>query len=402
MRMQDTEDGTPRLVKIAVKVQLELNRGGNLLMDAPVHQTLADLVKVAGDRMAWRAHSERKFGKKKIKSSKKNKMKKVSKVSMRNAGPKVGRWIGTGVNAVWAGTATAPKKVTPPSLSPKAPAFTPRTLTELTTMTGTRAAAPRLKRLMAGKQQTLPSMWRKTEHEGNNKRTKVGPKKKKGKSKPIILTDAQRAAWAHAHFIIHHGTNQDAARLLTHQLTVQNTPAAALKEIRRMAAMRIPTWTEAAAAVFSSSDESDNSLEVTDGTHKSISMDQESPLDDSDILHDTPKTPAKINNNMTCERQHRTRSTTKAVREEAAKIAADKKRAQLPPPPSRKPKRHRRVPRTSVRPKAVRIAPSQIKGAGQGLYLLEDAAAGEWIARYSGDPLTRLECDGRQHSQYRV
>ena len=28
--------------------------------------------------------------------------------------------------------------------------------------------------------------------------------------------------------------------------------------------------------------------------------------------------------------------------------------------------------------------------------------ANEWIARYSGDPLTRKECDERQHSQYRV
>ena len=86
MRMQDAEDGTPRLVKTAVKVQFELNRGGNLLMDAPAHQTFADLVKVAGDRMAWRAHSERKFGKTKQKSSKKYKTKKpkVKKPKVKN------------------------------------------------------------------------------------------------------------------------------------------------------------------------------------------------------------------------------------------------------------------------------------------------------------------------------
>ena len=76
------------------------------------------------------------------------------------------------------------------------------------------------------------------------------------------------------------------------------------------------------------------------------------------------------------------------------------------PPPSlttrQKPKRGRGAPRPSRQPKAVRIGPSQIKGAGLGLFLLEDVDANEWIARYSGDPLTREECDERQRSQYRV
>ena len=35
-----------------------------------------------------------------------------------------------------------------------------------------------------------------------------------------------------------------------------------------------------------------------------------------------------------------------------------------------------------------------------GLYLMEDTKANEWIARYSGDPLTKVECDQRCHSQY--
>ena len=37
-----------------------------------------------------------------------------------------------------------------------------------------------------------------------------------------------------------------------------------------------------------------------------------------------------------------------------------------------------------------------------GLYLMEDAEPKEWIARYSGDPLTRIECDQRKHSHYRM
>ena len=37
-----------------------------------------------------------------------------------------------------------------------------------------------------------------------------------------------------------------------------------------------------------------------------------------------------------------------------------------------------------------------------GLYLMEDAEKGDWIARYSGDPLTKEECDSRPHSHYRM
>lgn len=36
---------------------------------------------------------------------------------------------------------------------------------------------------------------------------------------------------------------------------------------------------------------------------------------------------------------------------------------------------------------------------GLYLYLLEDAEAGEWIARYSVEPLTRAECDRRKKTQ---
>ena len=37
-----------------------------------------------------------------------------------------------------------------------------------------------------------------------------------------------------------------------------------------------------------------------------------------------------------------------------------------------------------------------------GLYLEEDAEKGEYIARYSGDRLTKAECEQRRHSQYRI
>lgn len=68
------------------------------------------------------------------------------------------------------------------------------------------------------------------------------------------------------------------------------------------------------------------------------------------------------------------------------------------PPPSKARKRH--VP--STRPKRVRAAPSQIPGAGMGLYLLESVKAGERIARYSGKVLTLAEHASSAHSQYRL
>ena len=37
-----------------------------------------------------------------------------------------------------------------------------------------------------------------------------------------------------------------------------------------------------------------------------------------------------------------------------------------------------------------------------GLCLVEDAKKGEWIARYSGDPLTKAECERRNQSHYRM
>ena len=37
-----------------------------------------------------------------------------------------------------------------------------------------------------------------------------------------------------------------------------------------------------------------------------------------------------------------------------------------------------------------------------GLYLMEEARKGTWIARYNGDPLTKKECDKRRRSQYKI
>ena len=127
-----------RLVRVAAKVQYDMNEGGNLFMDAPTHRDYDDLIKIAGDRKKWKQYVEGKFGSRK----------------------------------------PAKKKAT---------------------------------------------------------KSKTKPKPKPKKPKATGLTDSQRAAWAHAHFIIHHGTPADAARFLTHQRTVDNTPVDALADIRKMA-----------------------------------------------------------------------------------------------------------------------------------------------------------------------
>ena len=103
LRMQDTEKGEPRLVKVAVKVQRELDRGGNLLMS---HNDFEDLVQAAADRRSWKNFSEKKFGRV---------TRKKKKTTKELISAQIGRWIGEGKDAIWVGTAPAPKKVHNPT-----------------------------------------------------------------------------------------------------------------------------------------------------------------------------------------------------------------------------------------------------------------------------------------------
>ena len=57
LRMQNT-----RLVRIAAKIQYEMQEGGNLFMDSPSHLDYEDTVKLASDRQAWRQHVNKRFG----------------------------------------------------------------------------------------------------------------------------------------------------------------------------------------------------------------------------------------------------------------------------------------------------------------------------------------------------
>ena len=153
----------------------------------------------------------------------------------------------------------------------------------------------------------------------------------------------------------------------------------------------VPTWGQTIAIET----HNDNN----DSQHDDVEM--RTPAHNADDKHMPLTVETKLEN--TEARRYRTRSTTAKTRANAAAVA-DAANSTCPSPPAskRKPKRRRAAPAPCARPKQVKVAPSQIPGAGMGLYLLEDAKTGEWIARYSGDPLTWAESNRRKHSHYRL
>ena len=173
----------------------------------------------------------------------------------------------------------------------------------------------------------------------------------------------------------------------------------------------MPTWEQAAAAVFSSSSSSEENLSSTTHpssqpaldagkTHHPPSTTTTTPSPTITILS-TSTTPVEAQpRSEPATISYRTRSKTAAARREASNLKSKKATLPTSANPKRKPKRRRGAPAPSKRPKQVKIAPSQIQGAGLGLYLLEDAKANEWIARYSGAPLTKAELDQKSYSQY--
>ena len=59
-------------------------------------------------------------------------------------------------------------------------------------------------------------------------------------------------------------------------------------------------------------------------------------------------------------------------------------------------------PKPSARPKKVMIAKSKIPGTSLGVYLLEDAAKGEFVARYSGEAIDKKIENEARTSHYRI
>ena len=436
MKKYKDEGGTEveRLVKTAVRVQHEMGGGGSLLKDAPTHLDFAGLEALAGDRTAWKKRIDSIFGRKSVKGKKKKRRRKDRCKGLSSTGGKIlGRRAGKGADSVWIGPPLQPQHHKSPLT--RAKASTDAKFPILSSL-GTEPAKTVQARLS---HYWVQSQVGKKGDNTNSKSTKPGDDKKSsgkpkcsksaGKTKTVTRTDAQRAAWAHAHFIIHHGTGDDAKRFMSHPKNIANTPEDALHEVQKMAAMRIPTWAEAAAAVFSSSS-SEDSLDVANETGlqpagptewdtkakdidisgakilKNLSMeatDNKTTADNDNLTAPTTPNDAANSDNAVAGRCYRTRSRTARARAQAAADSAKKEIKHQPNlKPQNKPKKRCALPKPSIRPKRVRIAPSQISGAGMGLYMDEDVKAGEWIARYSGEPLSQAECERRQQSHYRL
>ena len=106
------------------------------------------------------------------------------------------------------------------------------------------------------RQQQLPLTF------GRPNRTSTTDKKKSKNMRNPGLSLGQTASGVG--YVINHGNAKDVARFLMHQSNVDNTPAEALRKIQQMTRYRVPTWEEAAAAVFSSTDESLDNTPLND------------------------------------------------------------------------------------------------------------------------------------------
>ena len=176
LRMQKDRN-EERLVKIAAKVQFEMGGVGDLFMDAPVTQTFEEIRELAQNRAAWRRLVDAKFGPRTRRNGKRQRPKRKPKSTIPHQQLQITR-------------------LPPPIIK--------------STITAERAGNM--------VQSKLPNAWQPVPSSStSSKPSKLKPRTSpiKGKSstatkKSTRLADAQTAAWAHSHFIIHHGTNTDA------------------------------------------------------------------------------------------------------------------------------------------------------------------------------------------------
>ena len=106
LRLGKTHAGKERLIKVAVRAQFQLNLPGNLCADAPHTDTFEELERIAQDRKAWRQHWQ-------SIAPKSSKIATSSKHAQSNASQ--GRWIGTGIDAVWVNANGTVSNARPPA-----------------------------------------------------------------------------------------------------------------------------------------------------------------------------------------------------------------------------------------------------------------------------------------------
>ena len=483
-----------RLVKLAVAQQYKQGIAGNMFYDVPSHLSFQQVQEAASDRRLWkrlekliRPHSSDAAG-----TEKKLQMRKMTLLlpSPLPSSPRFLREAGAITRAI-----ARDHHVTVTTTPPAA---------QLTT-------SPR--------RQDVQKKYRARDtHEcffrPTAKPKKTLPQAKRATVQTRPLTDKQRAAEAHAHYIIHHGNNQDAACFLETNVRARHITFATTNKLKQMCPVltttaqqpahldrsedgakrmvpaptmpeapvpppaptrepnrdarkipQLPTWDEAEAAVFSSSSESEimNTPPTPTASHAALppiptweeaaaavfsssESDSSSNSVNPSMLVPTapempptpaqtpssppwaeaadfdssvyscndetsppvsplpvPKTPEppqpRINRRRTRKMTATARSNTKALNismsatnapqtTEHSACTTCKTRNQYRPQPSK-------------RPKIVKVAQSRIPGAGLGLFLMEDAHKGEFVARYSGQAITRAENETRT-SHYRI
>ena len=472
LRMPDV-----RLVKFAVGRQFALDQPGNMFYDVPAGLTLQQITDTARNREVWKKLSDC-----------------------------IGR-TGSTPNILW------PEPTRRPTIPREAPitrAFTRTIAVSLPTVTtapsqssGTtdpakayRARDTHALLFRPATKQTALDRWKKV-------------KRKPKKKKPVALTDKQRASIAHAHFIIHHGTRTDAVHFLKHNPRATNVPDAVRNKLQQMcinlvagvnpapmitvasepkpsqaprtpadieksnttthdaritsmrpSVMRkippIPTWDEAAAAVFSSSsDESLTSPPSPSSANEITTWDEAAAaVSDSDsgeslIMSTAQPAPATPLPQVTAQHtppcrtpttspispviplmaaaaldssifsssgednpiitpppstavvgRRQTRSMT-LERRQAAAVTAPRDRDCKTHGKQAKCSRRRPRPKPSECPKQLRIAQSGIPNAGLGLYLMEDVKKGAFVARYSGEAIDKVTNESRT-GHYRI
>ena len=366
LRLKKDRMGRERLVKLAIRVQFKKGMMTNMLSDAPITKTFEELEALAADRRGW----------KRIRDG------------------------GTVRTTTMRELADSIKITNKPPLPPQHPI--------------TKKESKYVKR---------------DEHEaffrpnapGSNKHRKLTRKPKPKKPRP--LTNKERAAWARKHYADVYeqqaasGPINDAAD----RTTINSTKIKNHMIMSTSTAMRaVFSSSESDLSIPSDNDESDytdfiprrgcklltrSSASKTPTISNTINQKSKPPnTDNTETPPPSPTTTARIStsrehqpsisNSLTPtiskdkatppkamkRYSYRTRSSTVQSRQRALNAAEKSRNARqnssaktTAPPPSKAKKRS--VP--STRPKRVRMAPSQIPGAGMGLYLLESVKAGE-------------------------
>jgi len=272
----------PRLIKIAVRTQYEMNLPGNICMDAPITQNFESLEKLAQDREVWAAHSP---PKPKMQLKPRTRSSSVTTIhsrpfrrtNNRTKGPRTRSQ--TNCNKGTPTTTRASKMTTARKAKRKAtlrkqrqirnhffqPASQETDLKKLRFKKVPRDFGKILHRkiLCHSVKFCVTGDYGKILHRkilchrGVRKRWGKNAKNAK-KKKAKTWTTKQCATNAAAHYIVNHGTAEDAHNFLQNKINARNTPADMLAQLDKLKEKHnplppVPTWEQADAAVFSSS-----------------------------------------------------------------------------------------------------------------------------------------------------